>query len=113
MRSQTGASASTSRGDVDGAGLVECAVIAEGCQVQLERLALDDPFVRHIVDDQMGEIRLARERAQRREFGAGETHQIDLAGVRVGHGLQHRLLGRRRNIGRLAKLGERVGFGRR
>src|SRR3954471_23285740 len=46
-------------GDADGAGFVESAVIAERGQVQLQRLALDQPVAGDIVDHQMSEVRLA------------------------------------------------------
>ena len=37
----------------------------------------------HVVDDEMREIGLAGDRAQRGEFGAGEAHQIERAWMRV------------------------------
>ncbi len=79
---------------------------AEGGEKQLQRLAFEQDLPRHVVDHQMREIRLARHRAEGRELRAGEAHEIGRAGVRVGDGLQHRLLGRGRDPAFLAELGE-------
>src|ERR1700722_19471202 len=46
------------------AGLVECAVVAKRGEVQLQGLALYNPVARDIVDDDVGEVRLAGDRAE-------------------------------------------------
>ena len=50
----------------------------------------------HVVDDEVREIGLPGDRAQRRELRRGEARQVQLARVRVRHALEHRLAGRRR-----------------
>src|SRR5580704_6698020 len=74
--------------DRDGAILVEIAVVAEADEVELERHRFDEPARRHIVDDDDGEIRLARDRAQGGEFGKREARNIRTAGVRVAHAVE-------------------------
>ena len=44
----------------------------------------DDPAVGHVVDDEMGEVRLAGDRADRGEFRRGEAHDVIGVGVRIG-----------------------------
>jgi hypothetical protein len=61
------------RADRDRAGLVEGAVIAEAVEIELQRLRLDEPGPRHVVDDQGGEIGLPGHRAHDGEFGKGEA----------------------------------------
>ena len=46
--------------------LVERAVVAERGEVQLQRLGFDQPRLRHVVDDEVREVRLARDGAERR-----------------------------------------------
>ena len=53
--------------------LVEGPVVAEGREVHLQRLGLDEPPVRRIVDDEVGEVGLRRDRAERGELGRGEA----------------------------------------
>jgi hypothetical protein len=72
--------------------LVECAVIAKGLQVQLERLALDEPAARYLVQHEVCEIGLPGNRAQRREFRHGKAHETDLAWMRVRHALEQRFI---------------------
>ena len=62
--------------DGDGAVLVEGAVVAEAREIKFQRLRLHQPLARHIVDHEMGEIRLAGDRAERGEFGRGETGDV-------------------------------------
>ena len=77
MRSQCGFSVSaTPPADRHRHVLVEGAVVAERLQVELQRLRLDQPFVRHVVDDQDAEIRLAGHRADRGELGEGEAGEV-------------------------------------
>src|SRR5690242_2584538 len=76
--------------DLHRAILMKGAVIAEGAQVKLQRLALDEKAPRHIVDDEMREIRLTRDGTKRGEFGTGEAHEICFARMRIGHFLERR-----------------------
>jgi hypothetical protein len=46
--------------DGNRAVLMERAVIAERCEIELERLRLDEPAVRHVVDDEVRKVGLAR-----------------------------------------------------
>ena len=73
---------------------MECAVIAERREIELQGFALHDQRVGHIVDYQMGEIGLARHRAERGEFGRGEADHIQLAGARIGDVVEFGLFGR-------------------
>src|SRR5687767_14891632 len=63
----------------DGAVLVESPVIAEARQVELERLALDEPPCGCVIDHEVREIRLAHHGTERRELGCREPRQVDLA----------------------------------
>lgn len=96
--------------DGDGAVLVEGAVVAEAGQIQLQALRLDQPVARHIVDDDVGEVGLARHRAQAGELGRGEARHIERVGVRIGHAFQHRLFRVGRGGGLGAELGQAVGI---
>ena len=71
--------------------LVERAVVAERAEIQLQRLALDQPAARHVVDDEVREVRLAGDRAQRSELGRREAREVQLVGMRIRHALEHRL----------------------
>src|SRR5215469_11785103 len=82
--------------DGERAILVKSSVIAEGAEVKLQRLAFDKKAPWHVVDHEMGEIRLTRDGAKRGEFGTGEAHEIGLARMRVRHLLEHGVLRRRR-----------------
>ena len=62
--------------DPDRAILVKGPVIPEARQIELQRLRLEDPFVWRVVDDQMGEIGLAGDRADGREFRRGEARDV-------------------------------------
>lgn len=75
----------------DGAGLVEVAVVPKAGEVELQRLGLDEPLVRHIVDDEMRKVRLACHRANGGEFWARETREILGTFVRIGHAFQRRI----------------------
>ena len=83
---------------------MEPAVIAVGPEVELQRLRLDQPVRRRIVDDQVCEIRLPGHRAQRREFRDRKPRQVERIGLRVGHTLQHRIVRAREAPRLLAKL---------
>src|SRR5262249_7881891 len=58
---------------------------------------------RHVFDDEMREVGLARDRTQHGEFGRGETHEIARIGMRIGHRLEFGLLGRGRQACRTAE----------
>src|SRR6516225_828387 len=60
-------------GDRQRAVFVERRMIAEGAEVELQRLALEDRSLGHVIDYEMGEIGLAGHRTERSEFRAGET----------------------------------------
>src|SRR5882757_7882542 len=49
--------------DDECAFLVEVAVVPEGCEIKLQRLGLNEPSSRYVVDHKMREIRLPRYRA--------------------------------------------------
>ncbi len=70
--------------DRNRAVFVEGAVIAKACEIKFQRLRLDQPFARHIVDDEMGKIRLAGDRAERREFRCCEARSIVSIRMRIG-----------------------------
>ena len=60
-------------------------MIAERAKEQLEAFRFDDGFAGCVVDDHMREIGLPGNGAERREFGCGEAHHIELLCARVGH----------------------------
>ena len=74
--------------------LVKGAVVAEAAEEQLQRLALHQLGIGHIIDDDMRKIRLAGDRADGGEFRADEAREVFNALMRVRHGLQHRLFRR-------------------
>ena len=74
--------------DVDDV-LVEVAVAAEAEEVELEALALHHPDVGDVADAQLREVRLSRDRTQRRELRAVETHPVVVVAVFVLEGLEH------------------------
>ena len=67
---------------------VEVAVAAEAEEVELEALALHHAAVGDVVDADLGEVRLARDRAQARELRAVEAHPVVVLGVAVLEGLE-------------------------
>src|SRR3546814_1796502 len=75
---------------------MEARMIAEGTEEQLQRLGFDDRVARRIIDDEVREIGLAGDRAERREFGGGETDEIGPSRSRIGHVIQGRFFRRRR-----------------
>ena len=98
--------------DRDGAALVEGAVISEGIQIELQRLRLDQELVRNIVDDEMREVRLAGDRAERGEFRHREARHVMGVRMRVRHPVENGGIGGGRNGGRAAELqlGLALGF---
>ena len=91
--------------DGDGAVFVEGAVIAETGQIQLQALGLDQPVARRIVDDDVGKVRLGRNRAQAGELRGREPGKVKRPRMGVGHPLQ---LGRFRTGGLDGVLAELV-----
>ena len=73
--------------------LVKGALVAEAGEIELERLRLDQPAARHVVDHQMGEIRLAGDRAKAGEFRRGEAGDIIRVAMRIGHAVELSLCG--------------------
>src|SRR5690606_29517405 len=74
--------------DGDRAVLVKGAVIAEGRQVELQRLRFDDPVTRHVIDDEMREIRLSGDRAERGELRRGEADDVRGIRMRIRHSFE-------------------------
>ncbi len=68
--------------------LVERALIAEGPQVQLQRLELDARFIGNVADADRGEVRLPRHRAETGELGRLEEDLVVALRIRVGERLQ-------------------------
>ena len=73
---------------------MESAMIAEARDIKLQRFRFQQPLARHIIDHEMGEIRLAGDRAERGEFRRREPHHIIGVLLRVGHTIERRLVGR-------------------
>src|SRR5271156_4651437 len=90
---------------------MERGVIAKRTEIELQRLAFEDRHLRGVVDHQMGEIGLARERTHRSEFGTGKANKIKQPRMRVWHGFEHRRVWRFRQPGRLPELGQGGLFG--
>src|SRR6476661_3731113 len=61
--------------DADRHVLVEAAMTAEGAEEELEALRFDDRLARRIVDDEMREVGLAGDRAQRGELRRREANE--------------------------------------
>ena len=80
--------------DRDRAVLVEGAVIAEAVEIKLQRLRLDEPAARHVVDHHDAEVGLAGDRADRGEFRKREPRDVIRVGLRIRHAVEHRLVGR-------------------
>ena len=68
---------------------MECAMVAKGMQVELQALALHQPLVRHIVNDDMCEIRLPGHRTDRGELWRCETNHVQRSGMARWHSFQH------------------------
>src|SRR4029078_986812 len=80
--------------DAHGHVFMEAFMVAERAEKQLEAFALDDRLGRRIVDDEVGEIRLAGDWAQRGEFRRREAHQVERTCLGVRYVIEPRLLGR-------------------
>ena len=85
---------------------MEGTVVPEGGQIELQALGLDQPVGRRIVDDDVGEVRLARHRAQAGELGGREPGKVQGPGVGIGHPLQLGRLGAGGLDGVLAELAQ-------
>ena len=70
-------------GDRHSAVFMKGSVIAERREIELERFAFDEGGFGDVIDDEKGEIRLARDRAERSEFRAREADDVIRAAVRV------------------------------
>ena len=68
--------------------LVKGAFVAVRPQVQLEGFELDHFFIRHVIDVDGGEIRLAGFGAQAGKFIGFQGNQIKAVGCAVGEGFQ-------------------------
>ena len=90
--------------------LVEGAVVAELAEIELQRLGLDQPLVRRVVDHQMGEVGLAGDRAERGEFRRGEAGDIIRVAVRVRRPVEGFCVRRLGNARGFAEMGEGCGF---
>ena len=73
------------------AGFVKISVIAKAPEEKLEGFALHDPLIRAIIDDQMREIGLTRNRANRRKFRRDKAYHIRFV-TRVGDTFELRLI---------------------
>jgi len=67
---------------------VKGAFVAEGPQVELERLGLHDFLVGHITDVDLSKIGLPRLGAETGKFGCAQFHHIVAFRVAVGKGFQ-------------------------
>jgi len=72
---------------------VEGGVIAEGEEVEFERLAFETETMGNIVDGDDAEIRLTGDGAEGGEFGAMEPDMVGAVGVGVLEGFETSLVG--------------------
>ena len=93
-------------GNTDRNIFVECAMIAKRRDVKLEGFTLDDARARDIIDNNMSEIRLARDGAETGKFGAGKPYRIVFTLFWIGYGFQYGVIGRSRDCGFLTQLSE-------
>ena len=70
--------------------LVVVSVVPVGEEIELERLALDDLFIRDIGDHDVRVIRLPGDRAQAREFRAVRLHEVIIFRMQVVERLKER-----------------------
>lgn len=75
--------------DID-AVLVEGAVVAEGEEVDLQRLTLHHPHVGDVADPDLGKVRLPRDRAEAGKLRAIEADPVVVVRVLIDKRLQHR-----------------------
>src|SRR5262249_23262189 len=95
--------------DRDGAVLVESADVAEAAEIELERLRLQQPFSRRVVDDEVRKIGLAGDRAERGEFRRAETRDIVGVGIGICDAIKGRRLRRSGDTARPAEMTKRFG----
>jgi hypothetical protein len=86
---------------------VEDADVAEAAEIKLERFRFEKPFFRHVVDHEVGEVRLAGDRAERGEFRRGEARDVVGVGVGIGDPIEYRRLRRGGEAARLAEMTKR------
>ena len=84
-------------------------MVAEGVEIKLQRLAFHHPLIRHIVDHQMGEIRLRRYRTERGELRLMNRARNTVSGCRVRHPVKFGFLGALRHGTGLAEMFEAFG----
>src|SRR6185369_6005569 len=75
---------------------VKCPVIAEAGEVELQRFGLDEIAARHVVDDEVREIRLTGDRAESRKLRRSEARDVVGIPLRIRHPIETRLVRRRR-----------------
>src|SRR5262249_54081531 len=91
--------------DRDRTVLMVGAVITEAIEIKLQRFRFYEPAAWCVIDDEGGEIRLAGNWANRREFRKSEARDIIAVGMRVRHPIEHRVARRGRDGRRAAELG--------
>ena len=69
--------------------LMEVSVVAETEEVELQAFALHHTLVGQVTDSDFGKVRLSRDRAEAREFGAVELYPVIVVGMFVNKCFQH------------------------
>ena len=69
---------------------MEGAVVAEGEEIDLQRLALHHPHVGDVADPYLGKVRLPRDRAEAGELRAIEADPVVVVRVLIDKRLQYR-----------------------
>src|SRR5262249_19563428 len=95
--------------DRDGTILVEGADTTEAAEIELERLRLQQPFSRRVVDDEVCKIDVTGGRTERGEFRRSEARDIVGVGVGICDAIERRRLGRSGKTARLAEMTKRFG----
>src|SRR5262249_12280397 len=95
--------------DGDGAILVEGADIPEAAEIKLERLRLQQPFSRRVVDHEVRKIGLTGDRTERGEFRRSKARDILGVGMGICHAIERRRLRRGGETARLAEMTKRFG----
>jgi hypothetical protein len=90
---------------------VESAVVPEAREIELQGFRFEQPFARRVVDDENCEIRLAGDRTDGGELGAGEAGDVIGVRVRVRYAIEHGLLGRGGQLRGLAEQKRLAGQG--
>src|SRR5215471_5145499 len=95
--------------DSDGAILVERADITEAAEIKLERLRLQQPSSRRVVDDEVCKIGLSGDRTERGEFRHSKARDIVGVGMGICDAIERRRLRRSGKTARLAEMTKRFG----